>query len=143
MNKKLFYTILLAVVFLLAGCCRCPMSVANLDTDTNKNTPLSDKDNEETDKGEADSGKTAKETETEKNVKEDVDNPLACGSDKDCENGNYCVKACGDKTGVCENKTYKCDGIFEPVCGCDGKTYGNDCSAAMSGVSIDYEGECK
>jgi hypothetical protein len=32
---------------------------------------------------------------------------------------------------------------WQPVCGCDRKTYGNDCSRRAAGVSKDYDGECR
>lgn len=35
-----------------------------------------------------------------------------------------------------------CIQIYKPVCGCDGKTYGNDCVAACEGVKSWKEGEC-
>ncbi|MGF1544065.1 MAG: Kazal-type serine protease inhibitor domain-containing protein [Parvularculaceae bacterium] len=36
-----------------------------------------------------------------------------------------------------------CATIYEPVCGADGATYPNACSAAAEGVGVAYEGGCE
>jgi hypothetical protein len=65
-----------------------------------------------------------------------------------CERGEYCDfppdASCGaaDQTGTCAPIPDACDLIFDPVCGCDGRTYSNACLANLAGVSVASDGEC-
>ena len=54
------------------------------------------------------------------------------------------VGSCGQGSaqGTCTNRTQVCTNEFNPVCGCNGTTYGNACQAAGAGVSVASAGPC-
>ena len=67
-----------------------------------------------------------------------------CLSNAACSTGYYCSKETGDCTGVgtCERFPAMCAAYVDPVCGCDGRTYSNDCYAAAAGVNVEHAGAC-
>jgi len=52
---------------------------------------------------------------------------------------------CGaaDAPGLCRVRPEGCFANYDPVCGCDGKTYSNACVANSNGISVSSKGECK
>jgi hypothetical protein len=70
-------------------------------------------------------------------------------SSAECDDGLFCQHQpgalCGaaDAPGECVLIPEVCTDIFDPVCGCDGQTYGNACEAATNLVGIFERGPCQ
>lgn len=66
-----------------------------------------------------------------------------CQTDNDCEYGFSCEKKlCSDATGSCLQHPACFDQTPNPVCGCDGVTYWNDCLRKEAGIAASTPGQC-
>ena len=65
---------------------------------------------------------------------------LVCSREEYCDYDPSCLVP--DAAGTCRPRPEVCIGVFDPVCGCDGRTYGNACTAASAGMDVASTGEC-
>jgi hypothetical protein len=70
---------------------------------------------------------------------------LTCSNHAECGRRSYCQHPTGQcsGTGTCQTRPKLCTYIEAPVCGCDGNTFPNACSAANARMSLEHEGACK
>ncbi len=67
--------------------------------------------------------------------------PNLCADGLVCRFADGMCKA-GDTPARCQIPPSECSNVRAPVCGCDGKTWGNECFARVAGVSVLKNGEC-
>ena len=63
-----------------------------------------------------------------------------------CGTGEFCKRPEGEcaqtAEGECSARPTTCPPFMEPVCGCDGNDYANNCMAAAAGVTVARQGAC-
>lgn len=74
------------------------------------------------------------------------------GGTTQCRPDEYCkyptnrsgIGSCGadDSGATCTKRATSCEDNSDPVCGCDGKTYENECEAEADGISVRHWAAC-
>jgi len=108
---------------------------------TEKNSSDDDKGYTDDDSDDDDANTTAAPT-SDGSIDDDDDQP--CESTQDCGDTQFCNKqTCNSPTGICVERTNTiCTADWKPVCGCDGKTYPNECVALTEGILLKGNGAC-
>lgn len=69
-------------------------------------------------------------------------NPRPCGDGLYCSFTLAAICGWADAGGTCAPRPQICTAQYDPVCGCDRRTYSNTCAAASAGTSVSARGQC-
>jgi hypothetical protein len=77
----------------------------------------------------------------------DPQDPVGAACPGGCSAGEFCFSTDGSCSvdggiGECRKAAAACTSSAQQVCGCDGDTYGSECSAISNGASIVHPGAC-
>jgi hypothetical protein len=74
---------------------------------------------------------------------EDGGHHRPCTINADCRPDQYCAKSsCQEAMGFCSGRPLLCKTDALPSCGCDGRTYFNDCWRQVARIASSTPGEC-
>ncbi len=65
-----------------------------------------------------------------------------CTASQFCDFSEAAMCGYADGTGVCRPRPEACTALYEPVCGCNGTTYSNACTAQAAGMDVLHSGGC-
>jgi len=118
-----------------SACCRCRSTAFAATTSVRALRKASKARHRATTGGDVGCGATARSCGGGHGARCAADEYCAFSAQEDCGGG--------DESSVCQPRPESCDDVYEPVCGCDNRTYSNACEAARAGWGVLELGACQ